>query len=28
MPFDQTLDWIAAHEAKLQDAPVIGRQGK
>ncbi|KIC15276.1 putative bifunctional diguanylate cyclase/phosphodiesterase [Leisingera sp. ANG-DT] len=26
MPFDQTLDWIAAHEAKLQDAPAIGRQ--
>ena len=27
MPFDQTLDWITAHEAKLQDAPEIGRQG-
>ncbi|NDW46531.1 bifunctional diguanylate cyclase/phosphodiesterase [Ruegeria sp. PrR005] len=26
MPFDQTLDWIAQHEAKLQDAPQIGRQ--
>lgn len=26
MPFDQTLDWISAHEAKLQDAPVIGRE--
>lgn len=26
MPFDQTLDWITAHEAKLQDTPVIGRQ--
>lgn len=26
MPFDQTLDWIATHEAKLQDAPAIGRQ--
>lgn len=26
MPFDQTLDWVVAHEAKLQDAPVIGRQ--
>ncbi|OED47492.1 putative bifunctional diguanylate cyclase/phosphodiesterase [Leisingera sp. S232] len=26
MPFDQTLDWIAAHEAKLQEAPAIGRQ--
>jgi diguanylate cyclase (GGDEF)-like protein len=25
MPFDQTLDWIAAHQAKLQDAPRIGR---
>ncbi len=25
MPFDQTLDWIAAHEAKLADAPRIGR---
>ena len=25
MPFDQTLDWITAHEAKLQDAPEIGR---
>ncbi len=25
MPFDKTLDWITAHEAKLQDAPVIGR---
>ena len=25
MPFDQTLDWIAAHEAKLQDTPRIGR---
>lgn len=24
MPFDQTLDWITAHRAKLQDAPVIG----
>ncbi|MBE1282882.1 MAG: EAL domain-containing protein [Rhodobacteraceae bacterium] len=26
MPFDQTLDWIAAHQAKLQTAPPIGRQ--
>ena len=26
MPFDQTLDWIAAHAAKLQDTPQIGRQ--
>lgn len=26
MPFDQTLDWIAAHRAKLQDTPRIGRQ--
>jgi diguanylate cyclase (GGDEF)-like protein len=25
MPFDQTLDWIAAHQAKLQDAPPIRR---
>ncbi len=25
MPFDQTLDWITAHQAKLQDAPRIGR---
>ncbi|MGR3760683.1 putative bifunctional diguanylate cyclase/phosphodiesterase [Roseobacteraceae bacterium NS-SX3] len=27
MPFDQTLDWITAHQAKLQDTPLIGRQG-
>lgn len=27
MPFDQTLDWIAAHEAKLAEAPRIGRSG-
>lgn len=26
MPFDHTLDWIAAHRAKLQDAPRIGRE--
>jgi len=26
MPFDQTLDWVVTHEAKLQDAPLIGRQ--
>ncbi len=26
MPFEQTLDWTAAHEAKLQDTPLIGRQ--
>ena len=26
MPFDQTLDWITAHRAKLQDAPEIGTQ--
>jgi len=26
MPFDQTLDWITAHRAKLQDAPRIGRE--
>lgn len=25
MPFGQTLDWITAHEAKLQEAPEIGR---
>lgn len=25
MPFDQTLDWIAAHEGKLADAPPIRR---
>lgn len=25
MPFDQTLDWITTHTAKLQDAPKIGR---
>ncbi len=25
MPFDQTMDWITAHEAKLQAAPRIGR---
>jgi len=24
MPFDQTLTWMRAHEAKLQDAPQIG----
>ncbi len=24
MPFKQTLDWVVAHEAKLQDAPEIG----
>jgi EAL domain-containing protein (putative c-di-GMP-specific phosphodiesterase class I) len=23
MPFDKTLDWIAAHEAKLETAPRI-----
>ena len=26
MPFEQTLDWIASHRAKLQDAPRIGRE--
>lgn len=26
MPFEQTLDWMAAHRAKLKDAPVIGRK--
>lgn len=25
MPFDQTLAWIATHNAKLRDAPTIGR---
>jgi len=25
MPFEQTLDWTTAHEAKLQDTPKIGR---
>jgi EAL domain-containing protein (putative c-di-GMP-specific phosphodiesterase class I) len=25
MPFDQTLEWIRAHNAKLQEAPTIGR---
>lgn len=27
MPFDQTLEWIRAHNGKLQDAPRIGRAG-
>lgn len=26
MPFDQTLDWITRHAAKLQDPPGIGRR--
>lgn len=26
MPFDQTLDWIAAHTVKLQGVPTIGRK--
>ncbi|MFT4959129.1 MAG: diguanylate cyclase (GGDEF)-like protein [Paracoccaceae bacterium] len=26
MPFDQTLDWIATHEGKIQDAPSIKRE--
>ena len=26
MPFEQTLDWMAAHRAKLEDAPRIGRK--
>lgn len=26
IPFDQTLDWIAAHEGKIQDAPTIKRE--
>jgi len=25
MPFEQTIDWISAHQAKLQEAPKIGR---
>lgn len=25
MPFDKTLDWITAHQDKLQDVPTIGR---
>ena len=25
MPFDQTADWIRNHNAKLQQAPTIGR---
>lgn len=28
MPFDQTLDWIAQHEAGLQAPPRIGRQAR
>jgi EAL domain-containing protein (putative c-di-GMP-specific phosphodiesterase class I) len=26
MPFEKTLDWIKAHEAKLGDTPRIGRE--
>jgi EAL domain-containing protein (putative c-di-GMP-specific phosphodiesterase class I) len=26
MPFDETLDWISGHQAKLQEAPQIGRK--
>ncbi|MDU8928431.1 bifunctional diguanylate cyclase/phosphodiesterase [Alisedimentitalea sp. MJ-SS2] len=26
MPFDQTIDWITRHEAKLAQAPSIGRK--
>lgn len=26
MPFDRTLDWVAAHRAKLHDVPEIGRE--
>jgi diguanylate cyclase (GGDEF)-like protein len=26
MPFDQTLDWITAHEGKIQQAPTINRE--
>ena len=25
MPFEQTLDWISNHAAKLTEAPIIGR---
>jgi diguanylate cyclase (GGDEF)-like protein len=25
MPFEQTIEWIRTHNAKLQDAPIIGR---
>lgn len=25
MPFEQTIDWIRAHNAKLKEAPTIGR---
>lgn len=27
MPFEQTLTWMRAHEAKLQDTPLIGPSG-
>jgi len=27
MPFEKTLDWVRAHDAKLQDAPVIPGRG-
>lgn len=26
MPFDQTLDWIRAHEARVKQPPLIGRK--
>ncbi|MDF1804420.1 GGDEF domain-containing phosphodiesterase [Thalassovita sp.] len=26
MPFDQTLDWVRAHEAKVKEPPLIGRK--
>ncbi len=26
MPFDQTLDWITAHQARMQDVPAIGHE--
>ncbi|MEO1462804.1 MAG: bifunctional diguanylate cyclase/phosphodiesterase [Pseudomonadota bacterium] len=26
MPFDQTLDWISAHEAKVEEPPVIPKR--
>ena len=28
MPFDQTLDWITAHEAKLVDPPRISGKAR
>ncbi len=28
MPFDQTVEWIRAHNAKLEDTPKIGRSAR